>query len=197
MKRLLDLAITIPLLIIISPALVVVGFLVYRKIGMPVIFRQIRPGQHGKPYTIYKFRTMTDARDEEGRLLPDAERLTKLGIFLRKTSIDEFLELINVLKGNMSLVGPRPLLMEYLDRYTPQQARRHEVKPGITGLAQVKGRNAIEWEKKFRLDIWYVDHHSIWLDLKLIAMTIWKVVKKEGICQQGHATMEEFLGSRQ
>ncbi|MDY6854691.1 MAG: sugar transferase [Thermodesulfobacteriota bacterium] len=197
MKRILDLAIAIPLLIIISPALFVVGFLVYRKIGIPVIFRQIRPGLHGKPYTIYKFRTMKDTRDDEGKLLPDAERLTKLGTFLRKTSIDEFLELINVLKGNMSLVGPRPLLIEYLTRYTPEQARRHEVKPGITGLAQVKGRNAIEWEKKFKLDVWYVDHQSIWLDLKLLVMTIWKVVKKEGICQEGHATMEEFLGSRQ
>jgi sugar transferase EpsL len=197
MKRILDLAIAIPLLIIISPVLVVIGLLVYKKIGMPVIFRQIRPGLYGRPYTIYKFRTMTDARDEKGKLLSDAERLTKLGLFLRKTSMDEFLELINVLKGNMSLVGPRPLLIEYLDRYTPEQARRHEVKPGITGLAQVKGRNAIEWEEKFSLDVCYVDHQSLWLDLKIIGMTIWKVIKREGICQEGHATMEEFLGSMQ
>ena len=144
-----------------------------------------------------KFRTMSDARDANGRLLSDAERLTKLGRFLRTTSIDELPELFNVLKGDMSLVGPRPLLMQYLERYTPEQARRHEVRPGITGWAQVNGRNAITWEEKFKLDVWYVDNRSLWLDIKIIFMTIWKIFKREGINQQGQATMEEFMGNRQ
>ncbi len=162
------------------------------KIGAPVLFRQARPGLRGRPFTIYKFRTMTDKRGERGELLPDGERLTRLGRFLRKTSLDELPELFNVLKGDMSIVGPRPLLMQYLDLYTPEQARRHEVKPGITGWAQVNGRNAISWEDKFKLDVWYVDHQSFWLDLTIIFMTVWKILKREGISQPGQATMEEF-----
>jgi lipopolysaccharide/colanic/teichoic acid biosynthesis glycosyltransferase len=150
-----------------------------------------------KPFAIFKFRSMTDARNKDGKLLPDAQRLTRLGTFLRKTSIDELPELFNVLKGDMSLVGPRPLLMQYLHRYTPEQARRHEVRPGITGWAQVNGRNAITWEEKFKLDVWYVDNRSLCLDVKIIFMTIWKIITREGISQPGQATMEEFRGSEQ
>ena len=146
---------------------------------------------------MYKFRTMTDSRDAEGNLLPDEKRLTGFGRFLRSTSLDELPELLNVLKGDMSLVGPRPLLMQYLERYSPDQARRHEVKPGITGLAQINGRNAITWEEKFKLDVWYVDHQSLWLDIKIIFLTIWKIFKREGINQPGQATVEEFMGDRQ
>ena len=193
-KRLFDLAVVVPSVIILSPLLVLIGFLVHLKIGSPVFFRQQRPGLNGKPFVIYKFRTMTDARDADGKLLPDGERLTGLGRFLRKTSMDELPEFFNVIKGDMSIVGPRPLLMQYLDRYTPEQARRHEVKPGITGWAQVNGRNAISWEDKFKLDVWYVDNWSVWLDVKIIFMTISKIVKREGINQQGQATMEEFKG---
>ena len=163
--------------------------------GTPVFFRQQRPGLHGEPFTIYKFRTMTDKRDDQGDLLPDAERLTPFGRFLRIASLDELPELVNVLRGEMSLVGPRPLLMQYLERYTPEQARRHEVRPGITGWAQVNGRNALSWENKFELDVWYVDHVSLWLDLKIIALTLWKIVRREGISQPGRATMEEFVGT--
>lgn len=181
-------------LLVCSPILAVVALLVRLKLGAPILFRQQRPGLHGKPFMLYKFRTMTDARDADGHLLPDAERLTNFGRFLRRTSLDELPELFNVLKGDMSLVGPRPLLMQYLDRYTPEQMRRHEVKPGITGWAQVNGRNALSWEEKFALDVWYVDHLSLWLDLKIILLTIWKVLRREGISQDGHATMEEFLG---
>lgn len=159
------------------------------------MFRQQRPGLGGRPFWLLKFRTMTDACDACGNLLPDAARLTSFGLFLRATSLDELPELFNVLKGDMSLVGPRPLLMQYLERYTPEQARRHEVRPGITGWAQVNGRNAITWEEKFRLDVWYVDNWSLWLDIKIIAMTIWKILKREGISQPGEATMEEFIGN--
>lgn len=162
--------------------------------GRRVLFVQKRPGLHGRPFALFKFRTMTYARDEQGNLLTDRERLSRLGRFLRSTSLDELPELFNVIKGDMSLVGPRPLLIQYLDRYTPEQARRHEVKPGITGWAQVNGRNALTWEEKFKLDIWYVDHMSFWLDLKIIAMTILKILKREGISQPGHMTMEEFKG---
>ena len=169
-----------------------IGILVRMKIGSPVLFKQVRPGLHGRPFTIYKFRTMTDERDKDGNLLPDGERLTRLGKFLRKASIDELPELFNVIKGEMSTVGPRPLLMQYLDRYTPEQARRHEVKPGITGWAQVNGRNAISWEDKFKLDVWYVDNQSLWLDIKIILMTLVKVFKREGISANGEATMQEF-----
>ena len=193
-KRFFDLVIAVPLLIIIAPVLVLDEFLVRMRIGAPVLFRQVRPGLHGKPFYIYKFRTMTDARDKDGNLLPDRERLTRLGQFLRKTSMDELPELFNVIKGNMSIIGPRPLLMQYLDRYTPEQARRHEVKPGMTGWAQVNGRNALTWEDKFKLDVWYVDHQSLSLDLKIIALTIWKILKREGISQPGQATASEFMG---
>ena len=165
------------------------------KLGSPILFRQQRPGLAGQPFMMMKFRTMTDARDAKGELLPDAERLPPFGQFLRSTSLDELPELINVLKGEMSLVGPRPLLMRYLDRYTPQQMRRHEVPPGITGWAQVNGRNAISWEKKFELDVWYVENCSLWLDAKVLWMTVLKVVGRADINQQGQATQSEFLGN--
>jgi sugar transferase EpsL len=161
--------------------------------GKPVLFQQKRPGLNGNPFGLLKFRSMNEDRDERGNLFPDEKRLTNLGRFLRSTSLDELPELFNVLKGDVSLVGPRPLLMQYLERYTPEQARRHEVKPGITGWAQVNGRNAITWEEKFKLDIWYVDHVSFWLDLKIIAVTIWKIIKREGISQPGQATAKEFF----
>jgi len=194
-KRLLDLVLTVPVLVILSPVLVVLALMVRLKLGSPILFRQIRPGLNEKPFNMLKFRTMTDARGADGVLLPDSVRLTRFGRFLRATSLDELPELFNVLKGDMSLVGPRPLLMQYLARYTPEQARRHEVRPGITGWAQVNGRNAITWEEKFKLDVWYVDNWSLWLDIKIIAMTIWKILKREGISQPGQATMEEFKGS--
>ena len=191
-KRLFDLVMAVLSVIILAPVLAFVGILVRIKIGPPVLFCQERPGLHGKPFSLYKFRTMTDARDGAGNLLPDEKRLTFLGRFLRKNSLDELPELFNVIKGDMSLVGPRPLLMQYLDRYTPEQARRHEVKPGISGWAQVNGRNAITWVEKFNLDVWYVEHQSLLLDIKIIAMTIVKILKKEGINQPGHVTAEEF-----
>ncbi|WP_448382810.1 sugar transferase [Desulfosoma sp.] len=194
-KRLLDLLVALTALIVSAPVLALLALLVRGKLGAPVLFRQTRPGLYGRPFTLYKFRTMTDGRDAQGNLLPDAERLTAFGRFLRATSLDELPELWNVLKGDMSLVGPRPLLMQYLDRYTPEQARRHEVKPGLTGWAQVNGRNALTWEQKFALDVWYVDHVSFWLDLKIIALTLWKILTREGISQPGQATMEEFRGA--
>ncbi|MEN6479131.1 MAG: sugar transferase [Anaerolineales bacterium] len=194
-KRLLDLALTIPGLILVSPLLGLIALLVRWRMGPPVFFRQTRPGLHGEPFELIKFRTMTDARDAEGRLLPDAERLTRLGRFLRTTSLDELPELWNVLRGEMSLVGPRPLLMEYLPLYSAEQARRHEVRPGITGWAQVHGRNAIPWEDKFALDVWYVDHCSLWLDLRILALTALRVLERKGIAQQGQATMEPFRGA--
>ncbi len=191
-KRLFDLFLSVPASVIVLPLMLLIAVLVRIKIGVPVLFRQLRPGLYGKPFAIYKFRTMTDERDGDGNWLPDGERLTRLGRFLRKTSMDELPELFNVIKGDMSIVGPRPLLMQYLDRYTPEQARRHEVKPGITGWAQVNGRNAINWEDKFKLDVWYVDNWSMWLDVKIIWMTVLRVLKREGISQAGEATMEEF-----
>ena len=194
-KRLLDLCIAIPAYFTLSPLLFLLSLIILFGDGKPVFFRQARPGKTGKPFQIYKFRTMSDGRDSNGRLVPDEKRLTPLGKFLRSTSLDELPELVNVLKGEMSIVGPRPLLMHYLERYTPEQTRRHEVKPGITGWAQVNGRNAITWEDKFRLDVWYVDHQSFWLDLKIIAITVWKILKREGISQPGQATAEEFKGS--
>jgi len=194
-KRLFDLVLTVPALVLFSPVLVVLALLVRLKLGSPILFRQIRPGLNEKPFNMLKFRTMTNARDKDGNLLPDEQRLTRFGRFLRSTSLDELPEVLNVLKGDMSLVGPRPLLMQYLQRYSPEQARRHEVKPGLTGWAQVNGRNAITWEEKFKLDVWYVDNWSLWLDIKIIAMTIWKILKREGISQPGQATMEEFKGS--
>lgn len=195
-KRLFDLLFTIPGLIVVSPILGLISLLIRFKLGSPILFRQQRPGFYGKPFFCYKFRTMTNSRDGDGNLLPDSERLNGFGRFLRSTSLDELPELFNVLKGDMSLVGPRPLLMQYLERYTPEQMRRHEVKPGITGWAQVNGRNALTWEEKFKLDVWYVDNWSLWLDLKIIAMTIWKILKREGINQPGHATVEYFRGSK-
>lgn len=182
-------------LVFLSPLFLVVALLVRCKIGSPVLFTQMRSGCKGRPFTLYKFRTMNDKRDAKGKLLPDVDRLTSLGRFLRTSSLDELPELWNVLKGDMSLVGPRPLLMQYLERYTPEQARRHEVRPGITGWAQVNGRNAITWEEKFKLDVWYVDNSSLWLDIKIIVMTLWKTLKREGITHPGQATMGEFKGS--
>ncbi len=164
--------------------------------GRPIFFKQVRPGLYGKPFVLYKFRTMLDLRDQTGKMLPDERRLTSFGRWLRSTSLDELPVLFNVLKGDMSLVGPRPLLMEYLDRYTTEQARRHEVKPGITGWAQINGRNAISWEEKFALDVWYVDNWSLLLDFRIIFLTILKVLKHEGISADGHVTMPEFKGSR-
>lgn len=194
-KRLLDLMVSVPAAIIVAPVLGLVALGVSVSLGAPILFRQLRPGLHGQPFTILKFRTMTDARDAQGNSLPDAERLTSFSRFLRSASLDELPELWNVLKGDMSLVGPRPLLMQYLDRYTPEQARRHEVRPGITGWAQVNGRNALTWEQKFALDVWYVDHVFLWLDLKIIALTVWKILAREGISQPGQATAEEFGGT--
>lgn len=194
-KRLLDLIIVIPALIMLAPVMAVIALLVRIKLGRGVIFRQRRPGLHGRPFMMLKFRTMTDARDAQGRLLPDEQRLTPFGRFLRSTSLDELPELFCVLRGEMSLVGPRPLLMQYLERYTPEQRRRHEVLPGITGLAQINGRNALSWEEKFAYDVQYVDQLSLWLDLKILALTLWKVFKREGISQPGHATAEEFMGT--
>ncbi len=191
-KRLFDLILTIPALILLAPLMGLVALLVRLKLGAPVLFRQQRPGLHGHPFTIYKFRTMRTAHDAEGNPLPDARRLTPLGQFLRSSSLDELPELFNVLKGEMSLVGPRPLLMKYLDRYTPPQKRRHNVLPGITGYAQIKGRNGLTWPEKFAYDVWYVDHLSLWLDVKILLLTIWMVIKREGVRQPGQATVEEF-----
>jgi sugar transferase EpsL len=195
-KRLLDIVGALLMLILLFPVLLAIAILIKIKLGSPVIFKQQRAGLHGKPFYLYKFRTMTDERDENGELLPDHLRLTPFGQFLRKYSLDELPQLFNVLKGDISLVGPRPLLMEYLELYTPEQARRHEVKPGITGWAQVNGRNAISWEEKFELDVWYVDHQSFWLDLKILFLTVIKVLKSEGISHEGHVTMEKFTGAK-
>lgn len=193
-KSLLDHSLAGIVLLALLPVLIVVAVLVRWKLGAPVFFRQVRPGLNGLPFTMFKFRTMTKAQDEKGDLLSDAERLTAFGRFLRATSLDELPELFNVLKGEMSLVGPRPLLVQYLDLYTREQARRHEVLPGITGWAQVNGRNAISWEEKFALDVWYVDHLSLSLDLKILLKTIWKVLQRSNINQGGHETMPAFQG---
>jgi sugar transferase EpsL len=194
-KRLYDLLLTIPLLIILSPVILIIGIAVAVRHGFPILFQQKRPGYHGEVFKIYKFRTMLDRNDAKGNPLPDAKRLTKLGQFLRTTSLDELPELINVMKGEMSLVGPRPLLISYLPLYNSEQSRRHDVLPGITGWAQVHGRNALTWQVKFALDVWYVDHWSLWLDIKIIAMTIVKVLRREGISQPGQATSEPFTGN--
>lgn len=194
-KRLLDLALTIPAMLVLIPLQALIFVLVWIFIGWPVLFRQERPGYKGKPITVIKFRTMTDARDAHGRLLPDEQRMTRLGNFLRAYSLDELPEFFLVLQGKMSLVGPRPLLTQYLERYSPEQARRHNVLPGITGWAQINGRNAVSWEEKFRLDVWYVDHWSLWLDLKILAITLLKVIRREGVNQPGYATAEEFMGN--
>jgi sugar transferase EpsL len=193
-KRWLDLTLSALALTIAGPIMLALAVLIRLKIGSPVLFRQQRPGLYGEPFTILKFRTMTDKRDAQGNLLPDAERMTKLGEFLRRSSLDELPELINVLRGDMSLVGPRPLFMQYLEYYSTRQARRHDVRPGITGLAQIKGRNGIAWDEKFRHDLYYVDHRSLWLDAKILFLTVWKVVRQEGISQEGFATVEYFTG---
>jgi len=194
-KRIFDLALIILSMLVVLPLLAVITILVWLKHGRPVFFRQERPGYKGISFQLIKFRTMTEARDQDGNLLPDEKRITALGQFLRSTSLDELPELFSVLRGEMSWVGPRPLLLQYLDRYTPEQARRHEVLPGITGWAQINGRNILTWEDKFRLDVWYVDNWSLWLDIKILVLTFWKVVTREGINQPGHATAEEFMGS--
>jgi sugar transferase EpsL len=194
-KRGLDLAVAVPALVATAPVLGATAVAVRVLLGTPVLFQQPRPGQDGKPFLLLKFRTMTDDRDRDGNLLPDAQRLTPFGKWLRSTSLDELPTLINVVRGDMSLIGPRPLLMDYLPLYSPEQARRHEVKPGITGLAQVNGRNAISWEKKFELDVWYVDHLSLRVDLRILAKTMIKVLQRDGISADGSATMPKFTGS--
>jgi len=196
MKRLFDFITSLIALIILSPIMGVTAILIRKKIGSPVLFKQQRPGLKDEPFYVYKFRSMTNARDEKGELLPDDIRLTSLGKVIRKLSLDELPQLWNVLKGDMSFVGPRPLLMEYLPLYNERQARRHEVRPGITGWAQVNGRNAISWEEKFELDVWYVENRSFWLDMKIIFMTVVKVFKSEGISQGGQATMTKFTGNK-
>lgn len=196
MKRCFDLVVALVALLALAVPLLVLVWLVRSKLGSPVLFRQVRPGLHGQPFEMVKFRTMTDKRGADGALLPDAQRLPPFGRFLRASSLDELPELWNVIKGDMSLVGPRPLLMEYLPLYTPEQARRHEVRPGITGWAQVNGRNAISWEDKFALDVWYVDHRSLWLDMRIVWMTVRKVLVREGISAAGEATMTRFMGSQ-
>ena len=194
-KRLFDLIVAGTALIVLAPLLALLALLVRAGMGAPVLFRQDRPGLHGVPFTLYKFRTMRDTRDAHGNLLDDDARLTPIGRFLRSTSLDELPELINVLRGEMSLVGPRPLLMQYLDRYTPFQKQRHNVRPGITGWAQINGRNALSWEEKFQYDVWYVNHLSARLDLQILFLTVWKILRREGISQPGQVTVEEFQGS--
>jgi sugar transferase EpsL len=195
-KRLFDLILTVPGLILISPLLLLISVLVWSFMGSPVIFRQLRPGLKNRPFHVYKFRTMKEAHNSEGQILPDDQRLTGLGRFLRAFSLDELPELFNVLRGEMSLVGPRPLLLKYLNLYTPEQARRHEVLPGMAGWAQVNGRNALTWEDKFRYDVWYVDHWSLLLDMKILALTPWVVLRREGISFPGTVTAEEFRGTK-
>ena len=197
LKRAVDLILGITALILLSPILLITAILVSHKLGSPVFFTQIRPGKDGKPFKMVKFRTMRDAIDAQGNPLPDAERLTPFGRRLRSTSIDELPELWNVIKGEMSLVGPRPLLMEYLPLYSPEQATRHDLKPGMTGWAQINGRNAISWEDKFKLDTWYVQHQSLWLDIKIMALTVKKVLVRDGISAEGEATMTRFTGSQE
>ncbi|MFW9259581.1 sugar transferase [Nostoc sp. CALU 546] len=195
-KSILDRVVAAIALIFLFPLLMGVAIAIYFRMGQPVIFTQPRPGQNARIFNFYKFRTMTNECDTEGNLLPDDKRLTAFGKLLRQTSLDELPQLWNVLKGDMSFVGPRPLLVKYLDRYTPQQARRHEVKPGITGWAQVNGRRTLDqvWNKKFQLDVWYIDNWSLWLDLKILFMTIWQVMQRESVTQEGHVTSEEFKG---
>jgi sugar transferase EpsL len=194
-KRVFDLVLTLASAVVWLPILLIVAMVVRWRLGAPVFFRQQRPGLNGQPFQMIKFRSMSDARGANGELLPDAERLPAFGKWLRATSLDELPELFNVLKGDMSLVGPRPLLMQYLPRYTARQARRHEVRPGITGWAQINGRNAISWEEKFELDVWYVENRSLWLDCKIILRTVWKLVHRDDVNAPGSATMPEFMGS--
>jgi sugar transferase EpsL len=195
LKRTADIIFSLMAIILLSPILVIVYLLVNIKLGTPAIFKQERPGLHGKVFTMYKFRSMTDERNEKGELLPDEVRLNAFGKLIRRTSLDELPELFNILKGDMSFVGPRPLLVRYLARYNKEQVRRHDVRPGLTGWAQVNGRNAISWEEKFNLDVWYVDNWNLWLDLKIFLLTFVKVFKREGISSDGEATMTEFMGT--
>jgi len=195
MKRSLDIVLSATGLLVLSPVLAVVALLVWCDLGLPVMFRQQRPGLKGKPFTLYKFRTMHDAVDMQGRSLPDEQRLTRIGRLLRKTSLDELPELWNVLRGDMSLVGPRPLLMEYLPLYSARQARRHEVRPGLTGWAQIHGRNTLEWSERLELDVWYVDNRSFWLDVQILIRTIWIVLRAKGISEAGHVSKAKFRGS--
>lgn len=196
-KRATDILVSLFILILLAPVIFFVALLIYFKLGSPVLFKQMRPGLHGKPFTMFKFRSMRDEKDSSGTVLPDEQRLTKFGCFIRSTSLDELPGLFNVLMGEMSLIGPRPLLMEYLPLYSKQQARRHDVRPGVTGWAQVNGRNAISWEDKFEFDVWYVDNHSFSLDVKILFLTVKKVFVREGISASGEATMSKFTGSDQ
>lgn len=194
-KRLFDLVFTSLVLLVGWPILLLLALLVRLRLGSPVLFHQTRPGYRARPFQLHKFRSMREEHDAQGNLLPDEQRLTPLGKFMRASSLDELPELFNVLRGEMSLVGPRPLLMQYLPRYSPEQARRHDVLPGITGWAQINGRNALTWQDKFKLDVWYVDHWSLWLDLRILVLTVLKVLRREGISQPGHATAQEFMGN--
>ncbi|SRR6266550_6493563 len=196
LKRLLDVFLGGVALLLLAPLIAMIALVIWLAMGRPVLFRQVRPGFKARSFVLLKFRTMNYLCDAQGRPLPDAERLTSLGKLLRRLSLDELPQLWNVLRGDMSLVGPRPLLMDYLERYSPDQARRHEVKPGVTGWAQVNGRNALSWEQKFKLDVWYVDHQSLCMDLRIMFRTFWKALKRDGINQPGQATAEEFLGDR-
>ena len=196
LKRAFDIAASTSALVVLSPVLAITAYKVKKELGSPVLFRQTRPGLHGKPFEMIKFRTMKDATDKEGNALPDSERLTEFGKKLRASSLDELPELWNVLKGDMSLVGPRPLLMEYLPLYSAEQAKRHNVRPGVTGYAQVNGRNSLNWEDKFKLDTWYVEHQSLWLDMKILLKTVKKVIIKDGISADGEATMTKFTGTK-
>jgi sugar transferase EpsL len=195
-KRLFDLVVTLAGMVLAVPVMLIVAVVIRVVDGTPILFLQPRPGHGGRVFTVIKFRTMRNAYDRKGRPLPDKQRLSRLGSILRAASLDELPELINVLKGEMSLVGPRPLLVKYLERYSPEQARRHAVLPGITGWAQINGRNNLSWEDKFRLDVWYVDHWNFWLDIKILALTVWKVIKREGIRQPGQVSSEEFMGDQ-
>lgn len=196
LKRAFDIAASTSALVVLSPVIAITAYKVKKELGSPVLFRQTRPGLHGKPFEMIKFRTMKDATDKEGNALPDSERLTEFGKKLRASSLDELPELWNVLKGDMSLVGPRPLLMEYLPLYNAEQAKRHNVRPGVTGYAQVNGRNSLSWEDKFKLDTWYVEHQSLWLDMKILLKTVKKVIIKDGISAEGEATMTKFTGTK-
>ncbi|PPA04924.1 sugar transferase [Pseudomonas sp. MWU12-2312b] len=197
LKRLFDIVASIVGLIVLSPVIAIVAYFIRKRLGSPILFRQIRPGLSGKPFEMVKFRTMRDAFDINGDALPDSERMTDFGKFLRSSSLDELPELLNVIKGDMSLVGPRPLLMEYLPLYDEVQIRRHDARPGVTGWAQINGRNALSWEEKFKLDVWYVDNQSLWLDLKIIFLTVKKVLIRDGISAEGDVTMPKFTGSKQ
>jgi lipopolysaccharide/colanic/teichoic acid biosynthesis glycosyltransferase len=196
LKRAFDIVVSLTALTLLSPLMALIALAIRLSMGTPVLFRQPRLGYQGRPFVLYKFRTMNDKRDEQGNLLPDEQRLTRLGRFLRSLTLDELPELFNVLKGEMSLVGPRPLLVEYRDLYTPEQWRRHEMPPGMAGPVLAGGRNALDWEEKFKRDVWYVDHWSLWLDFQILARTAWKVLKREGVSAEGHVTMPKFTGSK-